>query len=478
MTKAMLFNTESITRTYISLVFFFVWCLYGCVTNLWDQYGYNLMHAGVEALGERSQFHLDGSDTSKFAQIGKSEPGTGKEDYTDVFRYKGNLYAMKHPGMFFLGAFVYKPMSLAGLRYEREYNLTTAIVSWLSSGLLGALVVSLLFSQALGEGLGYHGALIVAFSLGMGSLFFPYSGVLHHDFLASCMLYFAYYLSFGPQERILRRPSRFFYAGLLAGFAFTTSAFSLLFLLPFLIAMSCAKGLKLTVFFLSGYVLGAMPLLFYDTVCFGNPFILPNQAARDLTVIPSITLEGLWEKFQWYFISPRFALWSFCPAFYFAAFGLISRAVKGKADSIILIGGNILLALWALSIPTHGGASFGPRYLLAGLPFLAVGLIPVMKWLEDRRRIMRDTWRYLVWLVLGLSFAAGIVICSSGALRGSMYGMEPHPFLYRLIIGLGLSQSPETPGAFPLLYPIVFIASLVFYFLPKHTVRLVFPERT
>lgn len=474
----MLFNTESITRTYIAVVFFFVWCLYGCVTNLWDQYGYNLMHAGVEALGERSQFHLEGSATLKFAQIEKAQSGSGKEDHTDVFWYKGHLYAIKHPGMFFLGAFVYKPMSLLGLRYEREYNLTTAIVSWLTSGVLGALVVSLLFSQALGEGLPYHGALIVAFTLGIGSLFFPYSGVLHHDFLASCMLYLAYYLSFGPQERILRRTSRFFYAGLLAGFAFTTSAFSLLFLLPFFLSLACTRGWKLTVTFLGGYILGVLPLLFYDTICFGNPFILPNRAAQDIFVMPSITREGLWEKFQWYFINPRFALWSFCPAFYFAALGLIARAVKGKGDSIILIGGNLLLVLWALSIPTHGGASFGPRYLLPGLPFLTVGLIPVMKWLENRRRIMRDTWRYLVWVVLGFSFAVGVVICSSGALRGSMYGMEQHPFIYRLIIGLGLSQSPETPGAFPLFYPIVFIVSLAFYFLPKHTIRLIFPERT
>ncbi|MBN1901994.1 hypothetical protein JW926_11785, partial [Candidatus Sumerlaeota bacterium] len=302
--------------------------------------------------------------------------------------------------------------------------------------------------------------------------------VLHHDFLASCMVYIAYYLCFGPQERILRRPSRFFYSGLIAGFAFTTSALSLLFLVPFIIALAWGKGFKLTFIFIIGYVLGVTPLLFYDWICFGNPLILPNRASRDLTVMPSLSLEGLREKFHWYFISPRFALWSFCPALYIAALGLLSRAARKNADAIILIGGNVLLVIWVLIIPTHGGAGFGPRYLLLGIPLASVGLIPIMKWLETRRRIMRDTWRYLVWNVLGLCFASGITICTSGALRGSMYGMEPHPFLYRLIIGLGLSQSPETPGAFPLFYPIVFIAALTFYFLPRHTVRLVFPERT
>ena len=459
-------HAHSHIRLYTVILFLILWGLYGSVTNLWDQYGYNLMHAGVEALVERGHFHLEGSGTPKFSQIEKAEPAPGRDSSTDVFRHSGHLYAVKHPGMFFLGAIVYKPLQLVGIRYEQEYNLATSLVSWLTSGLLGALVVALIFSQAFQENLSLHDSLVVALSLGIGSIFFPYSGVLHHDFLGGCFLYFSYHLMCGPVAREDRRLWRHLLGGFLAGYAFTTSPLAILFLVPFAITVLWKKGWRNLFYFAVGYILGVLPFLLYNGACFGNPFLLPNKAGGVTDTRLGFSLNQMWNKFLWYFILPRSALWTYAPVFYFALAGLIIRAVKKQRDAIILLGGSFLLFLYIHLIETYGGATFGPRYLLPAFPLLTVGLIPILGWIEKEREQGFKTWTRVAWIVLGLAFCVGITICFSGALRGTMYGMEEHPFLYRLKMGLGLSRFQGTPGPYPLLYPVIFIISLVFYFFP------------
>ncbi len=467
-------NARSKNCSRVLFLFLIMWGLYGCVTNLWDQYGYNLMHAGVEALAERGHFYLEGSATPKFASLGRTVVELGRDASSDVFWRDGHLYPTKQPGMFFIGALAYKPLSLLGITYEREYNPATALVSWLTSGLVAALVVALLFSQSLGEGLSLHSALIVALSLGLASMFFPYSGVLHHDLLGACFLYFAYFLILRPGAEQNGGLWRGILSGFFAGFAFTTSALAGLFLLPFIIALLWARRWRALLHFAIGGIIGILPLLIYDWAAFGNPFLLANSAGRVSDTGSTLSLRRFGEKFLWYFISPHSALWTYAPAFYFAAAGLLMRAIQRKRDSVTLLGGTLLLVLYILSIPTYGGATFGPRYLLLALPLLAVGFIPLLKWTESPRNTSLYSWRRVVWVFFGISFCAGVTVCFSGALRGTMYGMAQHPFIYRLTVGMGLSGIKETPGAFPLLYPIIILSTALFYFLPKRLRCLIF----
>jgi len=461
--------SETKNKRFILITFLLFWALYGSVTNLWNQYGYNLMHAGVEALAERGVFYLEGSPTPRFAQIEVAKPMPGYQTSTDVFRHHGHLYPIKQPGMFFLGAIVYKPLSLIGLRYVREYNLTSALVSWFTSGLIGAFLVTLLLWQGIIEGLGRKSALIVAMSIGLSSIFFPYSGVLHHDFLGGCFSYFAYYLLFGPEARKSSSPLRLLFGGFLAGFAFTTSALTFFFVIPFGIGVLSSRGMSSFRYFAEGYIAGLLPLLFYNTVCFGNPFLMSNAVAQDIYTHPSfVSFPKLFDKFIIYFISMRWGLWTFSPVLYFAAAGLVLRVTGAhkKSDGWVLLCAVIPVIFFILTIPSRGGAEFGPRYLLPVIPLLSVGLIPILKALDMKKHGMA-MWHWILWAILGLSFCAGVTICFTGALRGSMYGMEVHPFLYRLEVGMGLSGIQETPGAFPLLYPIIFLLAAFFYYIPE-----------
>jgi len=458
----------SLKNRYRALFLFLgVWALYGCVTNLWNQYGYNLMHSGVEALVERGHFYLEGSATPKFASLGRASVEAGRDAHTDVFWRDGHLYPVKQPGMFFIGALVYEPLSLLGITYRREYNLATALVSWLTSGLFGALVVALLFFQALEEGLGLRSALIVALSLGVGSIFFPYTGVLHHDLLGASLLYFAYFLLLRPGVGGREKLWRLLLGGFCIGFAFTTSALAGLFLPAFFLTLLIARRWRPVFFSLVGCIVGILPLLFYDWVTMGNPFLLPNSVAMDTVPRAGVSVVEMWRKLLWYFVSVRWSLLTFAPVFYLAMVGVIMRAVRRTGDSVMLIGGPVLLVLYIISIPTYGGAMFGPRYLLPSLPFLAVGFITLFKWMTSTAEDSRGNFRRVVWVLFGILFCISVTICFTGALRGTMYGMAEHPFIHRLITGMGLSGSRGVPGAFPLLYPIIFVSSLFFYFIPS-----------
>lgn len=456
-------------RRWIISLFFAIWALYGMTTNLWDQYGYNLMHAGVEAIAERRSFFLEGSDTPKFAGIGGDAPVPGRDASTDVFSYNGHLYPMKQPGMFILGALVYKPLSLMGLRYNREYNLATALVSWLTSGLLGALVVALLFAQALREGLPLRPALIAALSLGVGTIFFAYSGILHHDFIAGCLFFFSYYLLYGRGFYAPISAGYYLLAGLLGGFAVSTSVLVVMFVAPFAVAVLWERGWRPFLLLTFGFIIGLFPLFFYDWVCFGNPFLPPNAAARVVDTLPQIiSWESIREQFIWYFLSAR-SLWTFSPVLLFAVWGLCVRIREGNLnkDAWMLASAVSNLFLTVPFIPSRGGAAFGPRYLLPALPLLAVGILPILQKFEAWRKELPGPLRRLLWALFGLAFSLSVTICFSGALRGSMHGMDIHPFLYRLTVALGLSSLQETPGAFPLLYPLIFLSAAVLFFFPR-----------
>lgn len=456
-------------KPFLIITFLMLWFIYGATVNLWDQYGYNLMHAGVEALAERGTFSLQGSETPKFRQLEEAEVVPGRDASTDVFWKNNNLYPQKHPGMFFLGAIVYKPLSLIGIKYYKEYNLATSLVSWLTSGLLAALTVTLFLKMGLNEGLSHGTSIIAALSLGLGSIWFAYSGILHHDLLAGCFLFFACLTFINGHEKDRMSPMRVLIAGALGGFAFTCSPLAALLLLPFLFGVLLLRGWKGALLFVAGIIAGTLPLLIYNTVCFENPFTLPNAAGGVQDTVPKITVTNILEKLKWYFISPKTAFWAFFPVFIFAVAGLVMRTGKRAKEACLFIGGPVLLLVYIHIIESFGGAQFGPRYFIPILPVISVGFISFFKWLGNEKWSERSPLKKTVWILYGLLFALSITISASGAIRGTMYGMDPHPFIRRLTISLGLSGIQETPGAHPLVYPVIFFTSiLLFIFLQKN----------
>ncbi len=76
-----------ITRVEVVL-FLFLWLAYGAAINSDNLVKFNLQQIGVEAIVERHQFYLEGSDVPELWPGG------------DVFLYQGHKYAAKQPGQF------------------------------------------------------------------------------------------------------------------------------------------------------------------------------------------------------------------------------------------------------------------------------------------------------------------------------------------------------------------------------------------
>src|SRR6266851_1043303 len=77
------------------LCFLVLWLVYGAAINSDNLVKFNLQQIGVEAIVERHQFYLEGSDVPELWPGG------------DVFLYQGHKYAAKQPGQFMAGAAVY-----------------------------------------------------------------------------------------------------------------------------------------------------------------------------------------------------------------------------------------------------------------------------------------------------------------------------------------------------------------------------------
>src|SRR5437879_1916040 len=113
----------SVARVEVVL-FLFVWLAYGAAVNSDHLVKFNLQQIGVEAIVERHQFYLEGSDVPELWPGG------------DVFLYQGHKYAAKQPGQFMVGAVVYWFLRVLGLRYADNYFLTSALVTFFTTSLV------------------------------------------------------------------------------------------------------------------------------------------------------------------------------------------------------------------------------------------------------------------------------------------------------------------------------------------------------
>lgn len=158
----------------------------------------------------------------------------------------------------------------------------------------------------------------------------------------------------------------------------------------------------------AGAALPAAFLLVYDTICFGGPFQLSSfheslpeyrelarSGAAGISVPTSGALLGL-------LVSPSRGLFFFAPVLLLSVVGVVAlgRQASRRTEALVLaLGAAVPIATFAGYENWHGGSSFGPRYLIPVLPFLAalVGAIPLPG--PPRRRVAA------VAAVAGLSLA-------------------------------------------------------------------------
>lgn len=431
------------------LLFLLLWFAYGLAINSSNQFAFNLPHIGVEAIVERHQFYLEGS------RVPELQP------YGDVFLYQGHKYAAKQPGEAMAGAIAYSALRAAGLRYSENYLLTSALVTFLTTSLvLAASAVGVFgIAQTLTkDAQSLFWPLLTTFAFALATTVFPYSGIAHHDALATGYLVLGFYFIFqiSRQGRPYGRGAMLMSAaaGLLLGLTVTTSMLPFFMVLVSAIYFLSLRRVKLVPLFLAAMLIGLLPLFVYDARSFGNPFLLSNVVAANQ--FPDTFLyfgaKNFGEKLVFY----SSMVIVYVPVFAIGLFGLTyyPRTFKRTPVFITLVALLVVLLAYVLNIDTRGHCQFGPRYLLPAIPFACLGIAGFSYLSTGSERRIAGT---VVVLLTLLSFVVNLV----GAVQGAMCCPDGRNALRNQLTSLAHRNFHSFPLAPWLLVPLA-ICTLLF----------------
>jgi hypothetical protein len=404
------------------LLFLLFWIVYGVTTNVRNGREYNLQQMGVDAIVVHHTFAVGLSPLPILQPRG------------DVFSYRGRILAAKQPGQFVWGAIPYFFLHGAGITYERDYDLSSSLVTWFSAGLFAAAALALL-DRMMGRFWGFsaRACLLATLATGFASYWFAYAGVAHHDVLAASLLVGGLYAIEGNRFHFQGRNLRLgFVAGTLLGLVIFTSMLPALIVavvgiyvlatLPFRTALLCGAG----------FLVGLLPLFTYNGYYFGSPFVPANVAGNfsDTFWSPGWGLAA--NHLNAYFGTSGISLWKYAPAEVLAFAGLFMLPRRLR---YLLVAAVAVHLVYLISISTLGGCQYGPRYLLPLLPLLAPGLAALF----DFRPAARP------WI--GALSVYGFFVSAVGALEGTMYCTPAQFALWPQMAAM----RRMTPEQFPLL---------------------------
>ncbi len=181
------------------------------------------------------------------------------------------------------------------------------------------------------------------------------------------------------------RLSAAFLAGLTAGIAGLcdyTAMYTAVVLALF--ALATLRPVRLMVGFLSGGLLCALLLAAYNWHCFGSPlsFSYANQVAAEFAESSRQGLLGItWpspQRLAALLFSPARGLLAIMPVFVFSFPGLwhMFRSRTRRPEAVVILAVVLgYLMINAGFYGWHGGWTYGPRYLVPMLPFLAVAMV-------------------------------------------------------------------------------------------------------
>jgi hypothetical protein len=288
---------------------------------------------------------------------------------SDRSEYKGHFYSDKAPGM--------SVLEIPGVELARIPNVTEwpyySRPLWVARVLAGGLafILSLFLIGRISEGLapGYGAPALVAY--GLGTLVAPLAAANFEHVTAGTLGLGAFALAWSRRNHT---------AGLLAGAALLV-AYEELLVLAILGVYVALQGAGALYSFARGVLIGAALLWTYNWFAFGAPWHLSyhykvGDTASDSQTgffgirIPS--LHGIHDVF----VSGR-GLLVISPIVVAGGYGLVLLARRYRAEAIVC--GSVAFAFLFLNtgfVAPLGGLSPGPRYLVPGLAFLAVGLGP------------------------------------------------------------------------------------------------------
>lgn len=309
-----------------------------------------------------------------------------RADTIDLAEHGGRYYTNKPFGLPLLAAPVYWAMrrftvlkKLGPLSNISAYLTRVWAVS-LPYALMGPILFHLLLDMGLGEG----DAFLAVLAYALGTLAWLHASLFSGHETAASLSFF----SFASCWRMSRKKSseawRWFGAGLLAGLAALCEyQAAFIALLLFFYVLWRARGVLPKLAFGAGLGVCAILLGAYDYICFGAPWSL-SQANQGVNFADYLQHGFLgvelphWNAAWRLLISPSRGLFFTMPVLALALPGFVKLWHKGESwRAEVLLIATMLLGQWAITsgyVGWHAGWSFGPRYFVSTLPFLAIPL--------------------------------------------------------------------------------------------------------
>lgn len=375
---------------------------------------------------------------------------TYHENTIDKAYYNGHFYAGALPGPAFLavpsyvvfkGLYVIMPESIKQIAggvqsyqvskqpgssfYGRvdnvEFFLSQLFLTLTVLALTAAAGASLLFSAV--RILGYESkvALLVTIFYAFGSIAFFYSTVFFEQMFSATLAIAGFYLILNGT----RSPSHecrsvvLLAAGFLCGCGLLVEYPTVLIAVWFGIWLALsARAWKPVVLYAAGAIIPVLILLAYNYALFGDPFTTPYaHLIAEFDSVHGIGFFGATyphpDRLLGLLFGDERGLFLFAPVTLVGSVGLWQEIRKRGPNSLaafICAGIGISYIIFFSSYTNwRGGAAFGPRYLIATLPLIVVGVAFAFQVLPKRLIYLVGTISMLInWTGAQFGFAASI----------------------------------------------------------------------
>ena len=291
----------------------------------------------------------------------------------DISVRDGHIYCDKAPGQALLAVPVYALFMHGRAATSANLNNAAYVITVVTAALPGAVAVWVLYAVLLSWHVRRGWAAACALGYGLATLAWPYSTMLFGHQLVAALLLSAFALLLRERNRSTRAPVA---AGLCLGLACMVEYQALLGA-GAIGVLAVRRGPRAIAAVIGGALPPLLVLAFYHWQAFGAPWMLAYDYSTmpfrhqgffmglgipNLIVLREITLgpyRGLFYSAPWLLLAlPGAWLWLRSPR----AFGALSA------------GAVVVLYFWmnASLVDWQSGWSYGPRFLVPTLPFLAL----------------------------------------------------------------------------------------------------------